>query len=58
MNGVDLITVQEPLGHKDIRMVKRYSHPTPEHKRRAVESLKFGDTLYLNCSKILEQKKH
>ena len=40
MNGVDLITVQELLGHKDIRMVKRYSHPTPEHKKRAVESLK------------------
>jgi integrase len=52
MNGVDLITVQELLGHKDIRMVKRYSHPTPEHKRRAVESLKLQviDT-YMDTSK-------
>lgn len=37
MNGVDLVTVQELMGHKSILMTKRYSHPTPEHKKRAVE---------------------
>jgi len=36
MAGVDIVTVQELLGHKTIAMTKRYSHPTPEHKRRAV----------------------
>ncbi len=39
MNGVDITTVQELLGHKSIAMTKRYSHPTPEHKRRAIEKL-------------------
>lgn len=39
MKGVDLATVQELLGHKSIIMTKRYSHPTPEHKKQAVEKL-------------------
>lgn len=39
MKGVDITTVSELLGHKSIVMTKRYSHPTPEHKRRAVETL-------------------
>lgn len=42
MNGVDLVTLQELMGHKDINMTKRYSHPTPEHKRQAVERLNLG----------------
>ena len=36
---VDLTTIQELLGHKSIVMTKRYSHPTPEHKKKAVEKL-------------------
>lgn len=39
MNGVDLTTIQELLGHKSIIMTKRYSHPTPEHKKSAVGTL-------------------
>jgi len=39
MKGVDLVTIAELLGHQDITMTRRYSHPTPEHKRRAVELL-------------------
>ena len=39
MAGVDLKTIQELMGHKDIKMTMRYSHPTPEHKRKAVETL-------------------
>jgi len=37
MNGVGLVNVQELLGHRSIVMTKRYSHPTPEHKKKAVE---------------------
>jgi len=39
MNGVDLTTVKELLGHKSLAMVLRYAHLSAEHKRRAVESL-------------------
>ena len=37
--GVDLVTVKELLGHSDLSMVLRYSHPTPDSKRRAVDAL-------------------
>ena len=33
MNGVDLMTVKQLLGHKDIKMTMRYSHLSPDHKR-------------------------
>lgn len=39
MMGVDLVTVKELLGHKSISMTMRYSHPSPEHKRRAIQQL-------------------
>lgn len=39
LGGVDLVTVQQLMGHADISMTARYTHPTPENKRAAVESL-------------------
>jgi len=39
MNGVDLMTVKELLGHKTIEMTFRYSHLAPDHKMRAVNVL-------------------
>jgi site-specific recombinase XerD len=39
MAGVDLRTVQELLGHKDIKQTLRYAHLSPSHKRAAVEAL-------------------
>lgn len=56
MAGVDIVTVQELMGHKSINMTKRYSHPTPEHKKQAVERLNssamdtYLDTDYTNRS--------
>ncbi len=39
MNGVDIRTVQELLGHKTIGMTVRYSHLAPKHTLAAVERL-------------------
>jgi integrase len=39
MAGVDLATLKELMGHSQISMTMRYVHPTPEHKRQAVQKL-------------------
>lgn len=39
MAGVDLVTVKELLGHASIETTMIYSHPTPEHRRKAVKTL-------------------
>jgi len=44
MAGVDLPTVKELMGHKDITMTLRYTHLSSDHKQRAVRTLEqFGD---------------
>jgi site-specific recombinase XerD len=35
MEGVDLVTVKDLLGHTGIKMTVRYSHLVPEHKAQA-----------------------
>lgn len=39
MAGVDIRTVQELAGHKDIKMTIRYAHLAPAHKLAAVDRL-------------------
>ena len=39
MAGVDLPTVKELMGHKDITMTLRYTHLSSDHKQRAVRVL-------------------
>jgi len=46
MAGVDLNTVRELLGHKDMKMTLRYAHLAPEHKAAAVERLEFKGEMY------------
>jgi integrase len=44
MSGENIRTVQELLGHKDIKMTMRYSHLSVAHKMNAVNKLDFMDT--------------
>lgn len=39
MNGADLITVKELLGHSSLSMTERYSHLTNRHRAEAVKRL-------------------
>ena len=39
MAGVDIRTVAELLGHKDISMTMRYTHLAPDHMSKAVAVL-------------------
>jgi integrase len=39
MSGVDLLSVKELLGHKELEMTLRYAHLSPDHKKAAVEVL-------------------
>ena len=39
MKGVDISTVQDILGHKDLKMTRRYAHLSPQHKARSVKVL-------------------
>jgi site-specific recombinase XerD len=39
MNGVDLNTVRELMGHADLKMTLRYAHLVPSVKMKAVETL-------------------
>jgi len=48
MKGVDIRTIQELMGHKDIKMTIRYSHPTPEQKKNAVKVLDLSHNVFHN----------
>jgi len=53
MAGVDITTVKELLGHKDIKMTLRYAHLAPSHKVKAVDIL--DNTLNEKLSSVGER---
>lgn len=51
--GVDIVTVQQLLGHSAITVTMRYTHTNLESKHAAVAKLeKFGDNLVTVCTKM------
>lgn len=48
MGGVDLATVKDLMGHKNIAMTLRYSHLSPDHRAGAVNILAGKWTLFGN----------
>ena len=39
MNGVDIVTIKELLGHKDIKVTMIYAHLTDAHKKNSIEKI-------------------
>jgi integrase len=54
MEGVNLKTVQQVMGHKDIRLTLRYSHLSPEYVQEAVERLDNRWTLFGHQKELSE----
>jgi integrase len=52
MNGADIATVKELMGHRTVSMTMRYAHLSKEHKQRAVDTLVFGDEKYYSITTV------
>lgn len=38
-SGIDIVVVQDILGHANLSVTQRYSHPVPDRKKKAIEAL-------------------
>ncbi|MFH1930130.1 MAG: tyrosine-type recombinase/integrase [Pseudomonadota bacterium] len=56
MQGVDLKTIQQIMGHKDINMTMRYAHLSSEHVQKAVETLDNAWSLYGHQDEIKDEE--
>jgi integrase len=55
--GVDIVTVQQLLGHSTVTVTMRYTHTNLDSKRNAVAKLEgFGDNLVTPCTKTQQFK--
>jgi len=55
MNGADIPTVKELMGHKTIAMTMRYAHLSKEHIQKAVDTLEFGEKTYCSFMTVGEK---
>ena len=55
MNGTDLKSIMEIMGHRTAKVAMRYQHPSPSHKLEAVKGLDKNRDISLH--KIVELKK-
>lgn len=56
--GVDIVTVQQLLGHSTVTVTMRYTHTNLESKKAAVEQLaNFGHNLVTVCTKKQQRSK-
>jgi len=56
MQGIDLKTVQQLMGHKDIKMTMRYSHLSPKYVQESIGRLDSVWTLYGHQQKSNESR--
>lgn len=56
MDGTDLKTIMEIMGHKTHKMAMRYQHPAPDHKLAAVQNLGKNHPQKSPRAKIVELK--
>ncbi|MBN2413388.1 site-specific integrase [candidate division KSB1 bacterium] len=58
MNGGDLLTLKEILGHSSLKMVARYTHLAQKHKLRQINNLvgKFKNATYLPPERKMSEK--
>jgi integrase len=55
--GVDIVTLQQLLGHSTVTVTMRYTHTNLDSKRNAVAKLEgFGDVLVTPCTKTQQSK--
>jgi hypothetical protein len=55
--GVDIVTVQQLLGHSAVTVTMRYTHTNLELKHAAVAKLEgYGDNLVTVCTKMQQSK--
>jgi integrase len=55
--GVDIVTVQQLLGHSAVTVTMRYTHTNLDSKHAAVAKLeRFGDSLVTVCTKMQQSK--
>jgi integrase len=55
--GVDIVTVQQLLGHSAVTVTMRYTHTNLDSKHAAVARLEsFGDSLVTMCTKLQQPK--